>query len=155
MVFVLVGLALRGVLHRFGADWATVLSLMPAAATIFAVLVLARCAWIFPTAFIPRALIPSLRARDPFPPLAVPLVISWAGMRGVVSLAAAPSLPEHFPGRDIILFVTFCVVAATIVALGLTLGLGGEDAGRERVLAPRRGDPVRRGCLGRNRARRV
>ncbi|UFX43912.1 Na+/H+ antiporter [Bradyrhizobium sp. 41S5] len=122
LVFVLVGLALRGVLHRFGSDWGIVRTLAPAAATIFAVMVLARFAWIFPTAYIPRALIPSLRERDPYPPLAVPLVMSWAGMRGVVSLAAALSLPEHFPGRDIILFVTFCVVAATIVVLGLTLG---------------------------------
>ncbi|MET4476711.1 Na+/H+ antiporter [Bradyrhizobium sp. F1.13.3] len=122
LVFVLVGLALRGVLQRFGEHWGTVLTLLPAAAAIFAVLVLARFAWIFPTAYIPRAPIPSLRRRDPYPPLAVPLVISWAGMRGVVSLAAALSLPEQFPGRDIILFVTFCVVAATIVVLGLTLG---------------------------------
>lgn len=135
LVFVLVGLALRGVLHRFGEDWATVLSLLPAASTIFAALVLARFAWIFPTAYVPRALFPSLRKRDPYPPLAVPLVMSWAGMRGVVSLAAALSLPEHFPGRDIILFVTFCVVAATIVALGLTLGPVAKTlAGKEFLL---------------------
>jgi hypothetical protein len=135
LVFVLVGLALRGVLHRFGSDWGTVGALVPAAATIFAVLVLARFAWIFPTAYIPRALVPSLRARDPYPPFAVPLVMSWAGMRGVVSLAAALSLPEQFPGRDIILFVTFCVVAATIVALGLTLGPVAKTlAGKEFLL---------------------
>ncbi|RFB81582.1 Na+/H+ antiporter [Methylovirgula sp. 4M-Z18] len=135
LVFVLVGLALRGVLHRFAADWGTLLSLLPMAAAIFAVLVLARFAWIFPTAYIPRALIPSLRARDPYPPAAVPLVMSWAGMRGVVSLAAALSLPDQFPGRDIILFVTFCVVAATIVALGLTLGpVARTLAGKEFLL---------------------
>jgi len=122
LVFVLVGLALRGVLLRFGADWTPALALMPAAAAIFLTIVLARFAWIFPTAYIPRALVRSLRERDPYPPVAVPLVMSWAGMRGVVSLAAALSLPEDFPGRDIILFVTFCVVAATIIVLGLTLG---------------------------------
>jgi monovalent cation/hydrogen antiporter len=43
-------------------------------------------------------------------------------MRGVVSLAAALTLPEQFPGRDIILVVTFSVIAATIILLGLTLG---------------------------------
>lgn len=135
LVFVLVGLALRGVLHRFGSDWSTVRSLVPAAAAIFALLVIARFAWIFPTAYIPRALIPSLRARDPYPPVAVPLVMSWAGMRGVVSLAAALSLPEQFPGRDVILFVTFCVVAATIVVLGLTLGpLAKTLVGKEFML---------------------
>lgn len=138
LVFVLVGLALRGVLHRFGSDWEAVLALVPAAAAIFAVLLLARFAWIFPTAYIPRALIPSLRARDPYPPVAVPLVMSWAGMRGVVSLAAALSLPEQFPGRDIILFMTFCIVAATIVVLGLTLGpLAKTLVGKEFML---RGD---------------
>jgi Na+/H+ antiporter len=135
LVFVLVGLALRGVLHRFGSDWGTVLALAPAAGTIFTVLVFARFAWIFPTAYIPRALIPSLRERDPYPPVAVPLVMSWAGMRGVVSLAAALSLPENFPGRDIILFVTFCVVAATIIVLGLTLGpIAKTLAGKEFML---------------------
>jgi NhaP-type Na+/H+ or K+/H+ antiporter len=48
-------------------------------------------------------------------------IIAWAGMRGVVSLAAAFALPADFPSRDLILFLTFCVIAATLIGQGLTL----------------------------------
>jgi monovalent cation/hydrogen antiporter len=68
--------------------------------------------------------------------------LSWAGMRGAVSLAAALALPlstdagAPFPGRDLILFLTFSVILATLVGQGLTLpllirALGLEDDGGE------------------------
>jgi CPA1 family monovalent cation:H+ antiporter len=68
--------------------------------------------------------------------------VSWAGMRGAVSLAAALALPletdagEPFPGRDLILFLTFSVILATLVGMGLTLPLvirrlGLEDDGAD------------------------
>ena len=50
------------------------------------------------------------------------LVISWAGMRGIVSLAAALALPAGFPFRDLIVFTAFSVVLGTLVLQGLTLG---------------------------------
>jgi CPA1 family monovalent cation:H+ antiporter len=50
------------------------------------------------------------------------LVISWAGMRGIVSLAAALALPVGFPFRDLIVFTAFSVVLGTLVLQGLTLG---------------------------------
>ena len=56
------------------------------------------------------------------PPWSHSAVLSWAGMRGVVSLAAALALPAHFPGRDIIVFLAFCAIFATLVVQGLTLG---------------------------------
>jgi monovalent cation/hydrogen antiporter len=49
------------------------------------------------------------------------LVISWAGMRGIVTLAAAMALPATFPYRDLILLTAFCVVLGTLVIQGLTL----------------------------------
>jgi len=49
------------------------------------------------------------------------LVISWAGMRGIVSLAAALALPSGFPFRDLIVLTAFCVVVGTLVIQGLTL----------------------------------
>jgi len=58
-----------------------------------------------------------------------PLIFGWAGMRGVVSLAAALSIPLHlssgapFPQRDLILFITFMVILVTLVIQGLTLPL--------------------------------
>jgi len=49
------------------------------------------------------------------------LIISWSGMRGIVSLAAAMALPSAFPYRDLIVLTAFCVVLGTLVIQGLTL----------------------------------
>lgn len=79
-----------------------------------------------------------MRARDPDPPAAVPVVMSWAGVPSVVSLAAALSLPEGFPGRDLIIVVTFVVIGVSVVLLGSTLGpLAGSLVGRQFSLASR------------------
>jgi CPA1 family monovalent cation:H+ antiporter len=120
LIFILIGLSLRGVLTRLGGGDALI-ALLPPTAAIVAAVILARFAWIFPTTYLPRALIPSLRKRDPYPPPAVPFIMSWAGLRGVVSLAAALSLPEGFPGRDFILAVTFAVILVTVLVQGTTL----------------------------------
>jgi hypothetical protein len=63
------------------------------------------------------------RTRRPMPPPTVQggVVISWCGMRGIVTLAAALALPGGFPGRDLLLFASFCVVLGTLVVQGLTL----------------------------------
>jgi hypothetical protein len=70
---------------------------------------------------VPRFLIPALRRRDPYPPISVPIIMSWAGMRGVVSLAAALALPDGFPGRDFIVATTFAVILVTVLLQGATL----------------------------------
>ena len=57
------------------------------------------------------------------PPWSHVAVLGWAGMRGVVSLAAALALPEQFPSRDVIVFLAFCAILATLVLQGTTLGL--------------------------------
>ena len=68
-----------------------------------------------------------LRQRDPMPSWKTIAVISWSGMRGVVSLAAALALPmaladgRPFPQRDLVIFLTFCVILATLVLQGLSL----------------------------------
>ncbi len=125
LVFILIGLSLRGVLNRLGvfqpAGMSTTTALLPPVAAIVATVILTRFAWIFPATYLPRWLFPSLRQRDPIPPLGVPVVMSWAGMRGVVSLAAALSLPEPFPGRDFILATTFAVILVTVLVQGATL----------------------------------
>jgi CPA1 family monovalent cation:H+ antiporter len=75
------------------------------------------------------------------------IVVGWAGLRGAVSLAAALALPQSFPERDLILFVTFVVILVTLVGQGLTLPLfvrwahwdgvepGGDEATRARMAA--------------------
>jgi CPA1 family monovalent cation:H+ antiporter len=74
------------------------------------------------------------------------LVISWAGMRGIVTLAAALALPEGFPGRDLIVLTAFLVVLGTLLVQGLTLKpllralnlRDGDPVGREEHLARQR-----------------
>jgi Na+/H+ antiporter len=122
LVFVLIGLSLRGVLDRLGAVPGGAGALVLPGAAILAAVVLSRFAWIVPATYLPRLLLPGLRRRDPVPPVAVPLVMGWAGMRGVVSLAVALGLPDGFPGQDFILITTFAVILLTVLVQGATLG---------------------------------
>lgn len=119
LVFVLIGLSLHGVLGRLGLR--QIIDLLPLSGWIVLAVTVARFVWIFPATYLTR-LIPAIRRSDPAPPLSVPTMLSWAGMRGVVSLAAALALPEDFPGRDPILFATFAVIVATVLIQGTTLG---------------------------------
>jgi CPA1 family monovalent cation:H+ antiporter len=136
LVFALIGLQLPQVVDALGDDSAVAIG---TAATVTVTVVLVRFAWVFPATYLPRWLSSRLRQRDPSPPWRYPFLIGWAGMRGVVSLAAAFALPRDMPGRDLILFVTFCVIVATLLVQGLTLPwlvrrLDLDDAGAaERV----------------------
>lgn len=131
LVFALIGLQLPAVLDGLAGRPASEVALTAVAVTTAVIAM--RFAWVFPATYLPRRLSRRLRERDPAPPWQGPAVIGWAGMRGVVSLAAAFALPERMPGRDLILFVTFCVIVATLLQ-GLTLPwvvrrLGVDDAG--------------------------
>lgn len=120
LAFILIGLQLPTILDAVSAERdAGELALL--AASVSAVVILVRLGWVFPATYLPRLLWPGLRERDPSPPARVVLILGWAGMRGVVSLAAALALPPPFPGRDLLLFLTFAVVLATLVGQGLTL----------------------------------
>lgn len=124
-LFVLVGLQLHSVVDRLGAYPAGKLALY--AALVSLAVILTRIAWFFTTPYLIRALDrrPSQRARRVGP--RPRLILAWAGMRGAVSLAAALSLPltthahQPFPDRDLIIFLTFAVIFATLVLQGLTL----------------------------------
>lgn len=120
LVFMLIGLQLRGIVQRLPHEGVGELLLL--AAAIAATLVASRFLWVYGTALIPRWLSRSLRERDPAPPASHLAVVSWAGMRGVVSLAAALALPQGFPGRDLIVFLAFGAIFATLVLQGTTLG---------------------------------
>ena len=120
LVFMLIGLQLRGIVERLdGYDVARLLLLAGAVALT---VIVSRFLWIWPTAWVPRLFSRRLRERDPLPPPAELTVTSWAGMRGVVSLAAALALPLRFPERDIIVFLSFAAIFATLVLQGTTLG---------------------------------
>jgi len=118
LVFILIGLQLNGILDRLGdRGW---VELMGIAVAISAVLIISRFVWVFPSAHLQRAL-PGVREKDPVPPAPHLTVIAWAGMRGVVSLAAALALPLDFPERDLLIFLAFCAILATLVVQGTTL----------------------------------
>ncbi|MFN3450136.1 MAG: Na+/H+ antiporter, partial [Roseococcus sp.] len=119
LVFLLVGLQLDDILARLDArgPW----TLLGLALALSAALILSRFLWVYPAALLPRAL-PALRRREPAPGWRTLLVTGWAGMRGVVSLAAALALPLDFPERDLIVFLAFAAILATLVVQGTTLG---------------------------------
>lgn len=127
IIFILIGLELPIIIDELGdysLQEAIIYGLVISAATI-----LVRFIWVYPIAHIPRFLSKKIREREPSPGWKGPLVISWAGMRGVISLAAALSIPtlltneEVFPQRNLILFITFVVILVTLVFQGLTLPL--------------------------------
>ena len=90
-------------------------------------MVVTRYVWIYPATYLPRLLFPRIRERDPYPPWQYPTLLGWAGLRGAVSLAAALALPlttdagEPFPERQLVIYLAFCVILATLVLQGLTL----------------------------------
>lgn len=89
--------------------------------------IVVRIAWVFPAAYLPRLLSRRLRERDPYPSWQSIMVIAWAGMRGIISLAAALALPytlgdKPFPERSQTIFFAFCVIIATLLFQGVTLG---------------------------------
>jgi Na+/H+ antiporter len=136
LLFALVGLQLHGILDRLGGRSTS--SLIADAAIVSVVVIVTRILWIPVVAYLPRWLFRSIRERDPYPPWQWPVVISWAGIRGAVSLAAALALPTNFPARDLIVFLTFAVILVTLVGQGLTLPLlirvlhVEDDGGAER-----------------------
>ena len=125
ILFTLIGLQLPGILDDLG-EYST-LDLLWWAAAITLTVVLVRWLWVYPSAWLPRRLSRRIRERDPMPSKAQVALVSWAGMRGGVSLAAALAIPlttdagDPFPGRDLILFLTFCVILVTLVFQGLSL----------------------------------
>lgn len=124
-IFILIGLQLPAIMR--GLSGYPLLRLVGYAALISLTAIVVRFLWVFPAGYLPRFLSPSLRARDPYPSWRNVTVVAWIGMRGVVSLAAAFALPftlsggDPFPQRELILFLTFGVIVATLVLQGLSL----------------------------------
>jgi len=119
VLFVLVGLQLNLILT--GVSGSSALVLVGQAALVAAVVIGVRVGWGFTVPYLVRVLdrrpaqvARRVGARER-------LVSSWSGMRGAVSLAAALALPLSFPQRNLIIFVTFGVILATLVLQGLTL----------------------------------
>ncbi len=127
LVFVLIGIQLPMIAESLGGQqalsWPRVVVLI---AVLSVVAIGVRFLWIFTATYGVRLLVPSLRRTDPAS-ARVSTLVSWSGMRGVVSLAAVLALPvvlpngEPFPQRDLVILLTFGIVFVTLVGQGLTL----------------------------------
>lgn len=122
--FLLIGLQLPQVVNDL-TGIPTVM-LVSSSAAVFATVLLTRIVWVFGTAYLTPSR-PGAGRGGTRPPPAHLFVVAWAGMRGVVSLAAAFAVPlttlsgDPFPGRSYIVFLTFVVVIGTLLLHGLTL----------------------------------
>jgi monovalent cation/hydrogen antiporter len=146
IVFILMGLQLRLILG--GIQHHTPGQLARYGVTFAILVVVLRILWVYPGAaiayWIRRRL---LHQPEPLPSKKEIFIVAWTGMRGVLALAAAISLPrvlengDRFPQRNFIIFLTFCVIFATLVLQGLSLpavikklgvGAGGDNNLEER-----------------------
>ncbi|GAB7042477.1 MULTISPECIES: Na+/H+ antiporter [Catenuloplanes] len=122
VVFLLVGLQLRDLV----ADLETgLVTTVQATALVLGAIVVLRFVWMYPATYLVR-LIPRIRDREERPPVGQPTVVAWAGMRGVVTLAAVLTLPasDEVPGgypRDLFVFVAFAIIVLTLLIQGTTL----------------------------------
>jgi len=125
LVFILVGLELPmavAALHEYGVRTLVVVVVAVSAAAI-----LVRMVWVFPGTYLLNGTMRLFGRPEPNPPWQNVIFIGWAGLRGADSLVIALSLPlavatgAPFPGRDLILFLTFAIIFVTLVVQGLSL----------------------------------
>jgi CPA1 family monovalent cation:H+ antiporter len=142
LLFILIGLQLRTIVESISGG--SLRSIIRGSVLVSGTVILVRILWVFISTYVPRAFSRRLRIRDPYPPWQQPVLISWVGIRGGISLAAALAIPSSladgspFPGRNEILILTFAVILATLVLQGLSLPallrrLNFGDQGAERA----------------------
>jgi CPA1 family monovalent cation:H+ antiporter len=125
-VFLLIGFQLPYILSGIRTHQLGGLVLLGALFSV--VVIVLRLVWIYPGAWLSNIIRRRfLHQPEPFPSWRPVFIVGWTGMRGVVALAAALSLPEMlengapFPERNVMIFLTFCVIFVTLVLQGLTL----------------------------------
>jgi CPA1 family monovalent cation:H+ antiporter len=125
MAFVLLGLQFPHLLAAVSDSYSSSL-LIELTASVAGTVILARLLWAFPSSYVPF-LFKGVRETEVRPPWQAVVVAGWAGMRGTVTLAGALSIPTElpggapFPGRDIVIFLAFGVIAVTLLLQGTTL----------------------------------
>jgi CPA1 family monovalent cation:H+ antiporter len=125
IIFILIGLQLPEIMKNIeGYSLETLLSY---GGLISITVIVGRIIWVYPGAYVPRWLSRRIREREPGTNIRLVTIIAWSGMRGIVSLAAALAIPltvegdKPFPHRNLIIFLTFCVIFSTLVIQGLTV----------------------------------
>jgi CPA1 family monovalent cation:H+ antiporter len=123
LAFIFIGLQIRPVLANLDAGERD--QYLEVAVSVLVTVILARAAWHMPFNAIVRWRHRMFGFNPPRPMLRPSIrsgiLISWAGMRGIVTLAAAMALPAAFPYRDLVLLTAFFVVLGTLLIQGLTL----------------------------------
>ncbi len=140
VVFLLIGLQLSGLVEAArgsSTDNGTILGFVVA---VVVTVVVVRIVWVYPATYVPR-LLPGVRRAEPeAPPARNVALVAWAGMRGVVTLAAAFSLAGDTPYREVLVIAAFGVVAGTLLVQGTTLpavvrllGVRGPDPAQDAL----------------------
>ncbi len=125
LLFLLIGLQLRHVLGTLVHQ--PEIAIIANAALISLTVIIVRLVWVFSATYLPRWVLPGVRARDPYPSIRNVTIVAWTGLRGGISLAAALALPltleggQPFAERDLLVAVTFGVILVTLVGQGLSL----------------------------------
>src|SRR6266550_3251236 len=155
LIFIITGLALRPILGSWSGPFAR--DIVWGAVLVSVTVIVARFVWVVPATYLPRSEERRVRQRDPSPPWQLPVLVSWAGLRGADSLVLAAAIPTltatgaPFPGRDLIIAITFAVILVTLLGQGFTLApllrwLGvretGEEERREETAARLRASKV-------------
>jgi monovalent cation/hydrogen antiporter len=126
IVFILIGLQLPYIWEQINNDF-SVSTLIFYGALVSGAVIIGRIIWVYPGTYVPRWISKTIRETETGTNMKLTTIVAWSGMRGVVSLAAALALPltmqggKPFPNRDLIIFLTFCVIFSTLVVQGLTL----------------------------------
>lgn len=127
IVFLLIGLDLPEIMHGLNNEGIGLSEAIGYGLLVTAVLIIVRFIASFGALMITVLMRNFIRVAEPSPGIKAPVLLGWTGMRGVVSLAAALSIPvqmdngQAFPHRDLILFITFIVILVTLILQGLTL----------------------------------
>lgn len=122
IVFLLIGLQLQELVSAAMEDESTPNGrILVFCLVVLATVIVVRCLWVFPAGYLPWRMIGRIRRTEPRPSARQAALVGWAGMRGVVTLAAALTIPADVPGRPALIVAAFAVVAGTLLLQGLTL----------------------------------
>ena len=138
VVFFLIGLQAQSIIDAVADSTLSAATIAGSAAPVLVAVIVLRFVWVFPATYVPRWMSRRIAEQDPAPPWQVPAVVSWAGMRGVVTMAAVFLLPEDTPHRETLVLIALVVAAGTLLIQGSTLpwlvrrlGLSGPDAAQD------------------------
>ena len=143
-VFFLIGLQVRTIVTDLTDSTLSGLRIASTVGLVLAAVILVRFVWVYPATYLPRRLSKRIAAKDPAPPWQVPTVVAWAGMRGVVTVAAVFLLPEDTAHREVLVAIALAVAAGTLMIQGPTLPwlvrrlrLSGPDRAQDTLIEAR------------------